>query len=302
MSANKELTSTRPSPPVESRDLAQITREKVQDFLKTFGLADQLNDQEREQFIQLAREFQLNPFKRELHCVPYGENGQRRLNIIVGYEVYIKRADRGGKLDGWKVWIEGDGEGMKAVIEIHRKDWENSFMHEVYWKEVVQRRRDGTITSFWSKMPRFQLKKVAISQGFRLCFPDELGGMPYEAAELPLDEEPAQDERPMRVVSPPREEESEPQEPSPNPGMVVPEGKTAFNVLDEYLLVHHDSINQKHAEWIKSQVASRPTMEKIQQMYAYAQRVVSGEPSPTRQAAPNQTTRFRIEQSETIPQ
>lgn len=34
-------------------------------------------------------------------------------------------------------------------------------------------------------MPCFQLKKVCISQAFRLCFPDERGGLPYDAAELP---------------------------------------------------------------------------------------------------------------------
>ncbi len=34
-------------------------------------------------------------------------------------------------------------------------------------------------------MPKFQLKKVAISQGFRLACPSELGGMPYDPAEFP---------------------------------------------------------------------------------------------------------------------
>ena len=34
-------------------------------------------------------------------------------------------------------------------------------------------------------MPNFMLKKVAIAQGFRLAFPDELGGLPYLAEELP---------------------------------------------------------------------------------------------------------------------
>jgi uncharacterized protein YyaL (SSP411 family) len=29
------------------------------------------------------------------------------------------------------------------------------------------------------------IKKVAISQGFRLCFSDELGGMPYTKEEMP---------------------------------------------------------------------------------------------------------------------
>ena len=37
----------------------------------------------------------------------------------------------------------------------------------------------------WEKMGRFMLRKVAIAQAFRLAFPDELGGMPYTADELP---------------------------------------------------------------------------------------------------------------------
>jgi len=36
-------------------------------------------------------------------------------------------------------------------------------------------------------MPTFMLKKVAIAQGFRLAFPDDLGGMPYIPEELPND-------------------------------------------------------------------------------------------------------------------
>ena len=37
----------------------------------------------------------------------------------------------------------------------------------------------------WSEKPRTMLKKVCIAQAFRLCFPVELGGMPYTADELP---------------------------------------------------------------------------------------------------------------------
>ena len=31
------------------------------------------------------------------------------------------------------------------------------------------------------------IKKVAMSQGFRLCFPDELGGIPYTQEEITED-------------------------------------------------------------------------------------------------------------------
>ena len=49
-------------------------------------------------------------------------------------------------------------------------------------------RRTASLTSFWTKQPKFLLKKVAISQGFGLAFPDELGGLPYDASELPYAE------------------------------------------------------------------------------------------------------------------
>ena len=97
----------------------------------------------------------------------------------------MKRAERTGNLDGWRAWLEGSSEKLKAVVEIFRKDWKYSFTHEVYWEEAVQRTKAGNPTQFWAKQPRFQLRKVAIAQAFRIAFPDALGGMPYESAELP---------------------------------------------------------------------------------------------------------------------
>ena len=37
----------------------------------------------------------------------------------------------------------------------------------------------------WKEKPVTMIKKVAIVQGFRMAFPDEFGGMPYTAEELP---------------------------------------------------------------------------------------------------------------------
>jgi phage recombination protein Bet len=168
-------------------DHPAITEAKITEYLQTFGLAKKLQPHKIGQFTRIACEFQLNPFKREIYCVAYGSGDNRTCSIIVGYEVYIKRAERTGKLDGWKVWVEGEGENLKALVEINRKDWQHPFTHEVYWKEAVQKKKGGEVTSFWTRMPRFQLKKVAISQGFRLCFPDELDGLPYDGAELGIE-------------------------------------------------------------------------------------------------------------------
>jgi len=175
--------------PVPNRELPPIVpdipKQTILDFLKAFGLVSQLSEPEKLQFVEVAQAFKLNPFKREIHVAVFGEGEYRRLSIITGYEVYLKRAERTGKLDGWRAWVEGTGDAMKALVEIHRKDWSESFVHEVYWSEAVQRTKAGAPTSFWTKMPKFQLKKVCISQAFRLAFPDELGGLPYDASELP---------------------------------------------------------------------------------------------------------------------
>jgi len=55
----------------------------------------------------------------------------------------------------------------------------------VYYNEYVQRTKEGRPTKFWADKPYTMIKKVAMAQGFRLCFSDELGGMPYTADELP---------------------------------------------------------------------------------------------------------------------
>lgn len=169
-----------------------ITREKLLEFLKIAGVAQKLNEQEKLQFVEIAQAYQLNPFKREIYCNTYGQGQYRTTSIITGYEVYIKRAERTGQLNGWHVEVEGSvkDNSLKAVITIHRKDWAQPFTHEVYFEEVCQKTKDGRLNSIWSKMPRFMTKKVAIAQGFRLCFSDELGGMPYTADELPQEEKP----------------------------------------------------------------------------------------------------------------
>jgi hypothetical protein len=66
---------------------------------------------------------------------------------------------------------------LKAWVRIYRKDWEKPF----YWEVVLSEFDKKQAT--WKAIPTFMGRKVAIAQGFRLCFPDELGGMPYTQEE-----------------------------------------------------------------------------------------------------------------------
>lgn len=158
---------------------------KAKEFLTSQG--NKLPQKQLTQFLELANSFQLNPFKREIYAVGYGENW----NIITGFEVYLKRAERTGLLDGWETEESGsvkDGT-LKSTITIYRKDRSHPFKHTVYYVEAVNKTKDKQTgqekpNAIWSKMPVYMTKKVAMAQGFRLCFPDELAGMPYTADEI----------------------------------------------------------------------------------------------------------------------
>ena len=161
-----------------TEEIAQYKNESVQiavEDIKKY-ITPNATDKELFMFMGICKSYNLNPFKREIHFVKYGTNAA---SIIVGYENYLKRAERTGKLDGWKCWIEKDDVGEKAIIEIKRKDQSLPVHWEVYRKEFDKQQ------STWKTMPTFMLKKVAIAQGFRLAFPDDLGGMPYIPEELP---------------------------------------------------------------------------------------------------------------------
>jgi len=153
------------------QEVTQIARE----YLNLVG--QKVKPEDAVKFLNICKAYGFNPFKREIYLIPYGNQA----NIIVGYEVYLKRAERSGKLAGWRVWTEGSLEkgDLKACIEIRRKDWDSPFYHEVYFSEYNQ---NNTI---WKSKPITMIKKVAIAQGFRLCFPEELGGMPYTKEEIP---------------------------------------------------------------------------------------------------------------------
>lgn len=173
-----------------------ITQSKLESYLQISGVANNLTKEEQSNFLQIAMDFKLNPFKREIYCTSYGQGEFKKTSIIIGYEVYIKRAERTGQLDGWQVVTTGSikNQDLKATITIYRKDRKFPFVHEVDYIEYVQYTFDKKTNQqrpnkMWAEKPITMLKKVATAQGFRLCFSDELGGMPYDSSELPGNEE-----------------------------------------------------------------------------------------------------------------
>lgn len=150
------------------KDKQEISDKILDEYL--FSTKTNLSKEKKMFFYRISKEFGLNPFKREIYLIPYGQD----FNIVTGYQVYIKRAEATGKLDGWEV-VSGS---EYATITIYRKDFSKAFRWCVLKSEFEKN------TPIWRNMPDFMLKKVVIGQGFRLAFPNELSGLPYIEEEL----------------------------------------------------------------------------------------------------------------------
>ena len=126
-------------------------------------------------FLKVCSAYQLNPFKNEIYLVKYKT---QPAYITVGYATYLKRAEKHKKYQGFKCWTvkNQDGELIKACCEVRRKDWQEPLYWEVSAKEYVRMHFDKETRkmkpmALWATHPESQLKKVVISQAFKLAFP-----------------------------------------------------------------------------------------------------------------------------------
>jgi phage recombination protein Bet len=273
----------------------EIDETKIQEYIRVSGLDAELTDNEKRQFVHFCVSYQLDPFKGEVHCSVYGQGEYRNMSLIVGFLTYVKRAELSGRLDGWSADIEGTGEDTEAVVTIWRKDWSHEFRHRVHWKEAVQRKRDGSLTSFWKKMPRYLLKKTAIAQAFRLAFPAELAGMGYDEAELPEEmtqpvpasgqNRPA--EVPTKAPTKAPAERTSAQEKSQSDRQTIPfpamrtngekmpdETATLERAIRTMLKTNGMSFPRAHADWIKRELAKKPSVPRLEQIIEHMQSIL----------------------------
>lgn len=143
------------------------------DYLKSMG--NELAEDDQKRFIHLCKYLQLDPFKKEIYGIPYG----KKFNIIIGYQVFLARAQRHPQFNGWSTEITGTvaAGDLACTITIHRKDWQQPYKHTVWLEEY------DLANSMWKSKPRTMLQKVAEGQGFRKCFAEDLAAYPYLAEE-----------------------------------------------------------------------------------------------------------------------
>ena len=164
----------------EAKPVQVISEETIEKFLS--ASQSKLLPEEKTMFSHIARALNLNPFLRQIYVIAYNTQQGRKLSIVVSYMEYIKRALRTGLVNGWHAepLYDKDGKLDGSKILILRKDWATPFEWTVRFSEFDKQ------NSIWKQQPSFQITKVAISQGFRLCFPEETADLPLSDAENEL--------------------------------------------------------------------------------------------------------------------
>lgn len=204
------------------------------------GNPNAVTDQELTMFLQLCRYQRLNPWLREAYLIKYGSESA---TMITGKDVFTKRAAKNADFNGIEagiavltekgdvVWRDGTLKLPSDTLiggwaRVHRKGWDHPVTASVALEEYIGRKKDGTVTRQWQKMPATMIAKVAKVQALREAFPEDFQGL-YDEAEIPTGDQPL----PSAPVSP--QEDAKPEPKPVEPEAEKPEVEDAEVVEEE---------------------------------------------------------------------
>ena len=157
-------------------------------YLKFLPMGNNIDEQTKFQFLEVCKNFQLNPFKKEIYLILRRQKDKTgnyvdAFNIVVGYEAYRRRAENIGDMDGG-ITIdtkidEQTGLPVKSTATLYRKGKTHAYSKTVYFAEFAQKTVDGRLMSLWASKPIFMLEKVAEATLLRMAYPCEFRNMPY---------------------------------------------------------------------------------------------------------------------------
>jgi len=151
-------------------------------------------DQDIIVFWSLCKNYQLDPFKRDIYLVKMSERDKAA--NIVSKDLFLSRAELQPDYLGFQAGIITEYEGPDNIIEkmrdgcylpkseklvggwckVFRKNKQN-FTHTIGFDEAKRS------TSQWTKMPAIMVRKVAIVQAIRECYPNYFAQL-YDASEM----------------------------------------------------------------------------------------------------------------------
>ncbi len=159
-------------------------REKVELVKRMF--AKGATDDEFAVFLELAKRYNLDPFKRQIFFLP-----DKRMNepgkIMVSHAGLIHIAHSSEQWAGMKTYIISKNGEEKLIVDdpkdiagavcyVFRKDWKEPLIHAVAFREYFK--QNNSRMGPWYTMPQTMIKKVAEAGALRRAF--DLGGLYIE--------------------------------------------------------------------------------------------------------------------------
>lgn len=167
---------------------AGYSPEEVDVIRRTYGAG--CTDDELRLFFYVARETNLSPFRKQLYPVKRWDSKQGRevMAIQTGIDGYRAVASRTGLYEGQETfWCGDDGKWVDVWLSekppaaarclVYRKGSLKPIVGVARWTAYAQKKKDGSFTPFWLKMPDLMLAKCAESLALRKAFPEELAGL-----------------------------------------------------------------------------------------------------------------------------
>ena len=189
-------------------------------------------------FLRFCQAQGLNPFVNDAYLIKY--DPKAKASIVIGIQALLKRAESNPKYSGYQagVVVLRDGEPVELQgslvyrdsdtliggwAEVRRKDWDIPLKVTVSLKEYNKRQAQ------WNERPATMIEKVALGQGLRRVFPQEVGRL-FERQELDTEVGDAE-EMPKIIVETPQETPPAPQDAKPDPAAVVKTWGDAAKVI-----------------------------------------------------------------------
>lgn len=176
------------------------------------------SDDELKLFIQVCNKTGLDPFTRQIYAIKRWDSKEGRdvMQTQVSIDGMRLIAERSNQYAGqlgpfWcgkdAKWVEiwtASQPPFAAKVGVLRHDFKEVMWAVARFDAYAQRRKDGSPTAMWAKMPDLMIAKCAEALALRKAFPMELSGL-YATEEMQQadDHHETQEAKPSRVTPPP---------------------------------------------------------------------------------------------------